>query len=178
MYASRALRRAALVSGRLRSASALQHEAPVQRMATLPHAQSDTQGDETPLSRLEELRLRLQLEQEGMELDAFASTADLEAAAVPVPRGRQKEAKPSWLKHNALKKTDPTTVQGQNYLRLKKDVRRECSAPPCFVFWAFMFRCACRVHRQWYPWWYGRSQTCHCVRGGQVPEHRRMLGWR
>lgn len=87
-------------------------------------------GDETPLSRLEKLRLRLQLEQEGMQLDAFASTPlNLEAAAVPVPRGRQIEPKPSWLKHSALKKTDPTTIQGQNYLRLKKDVRRKYSAP-------------------------------------------------
>jgi lipoate synthase len=70
---------------------------------------------------------------------------------VPVPRGRQKEAKPSWLKHNALKKTDPTTVQGQNYLRLKKDVRRECSAPPYFDCCAFLFRCARCTHRQWHP---------------------------
>jgi len=147
MYTSRAARqpprlsRAALGVGRPRSASALPHGLRVHRistalarhLSTLPREQLETtHGDEAPLSRLEELRLRLQLEQEGMQLEAFASTVlNLEAAAVPVPRGRQKEAKPSWLKHNALKKTDPTTVQGQNYLRLKKDVRRKCSAQAC-----------------------------------------------
>ena len=134
MYASRVgprgrLSQAALASRRPRSASL--SGVAVQRMATLPRQQPETHGDETPLSRLEALRLRLQLEQEGMELDAFASAVDLQAAAVPVPRGKQTEAKPSWLKHNALKKTDPTTIQGQNYLRLKKDVRRKSSAPAC-----------------------------------------------
>jgi hypothetical protein len=98
-------------------------------MATAPRAQPEEPAgeEEQPLTRLEELRLRLQVEQEAMDLEEFVGTVDLDAAAVVVPRGRQREAKPSWLKHNALKKTDPTTVQGQNYLRLKKDVRREFS---------------------------------------------------
>ena len=95
-------------------------------MSTAPSVAED--ADE-PLSRLEELRLRLQLEQEAMGVEEFAGTVDLEAASLPVPRGRQRAAKPAWLKHGALQKTDPSTVQGQNYLRLKKDVRSESRHP-------------------------------------------------
>ena len=101
-----------------------------QWMSTAPREAADADDGE-PLSRLEELRLRLQLEQEETVLEPFVGTVDLEAANLPVPRGRQREPKPAWLKHGALKKTDPSTVQGQNYLRLKKDVRRLKLATVC-----------------------------------------------
>ena len=60
-------------------------------------------------------------------LDAFAEVD----APVRVPRGKQRRPKPSWLKHNALRKLDASSVQGQNYLRLKKDVRRLKLATVC-----------------------------------------------
>ena len=96
-------------------------------MATAPRAQPEEPAgeEEQPLTRLEELRLRLQVEQEAMDLEEFVGTVDLDAAAVVVPRGRQREAKPSWLKHNAsfLNKSVPNMFFSRN---ANANVRSQC----------------------------------------------------
>eukprot|EP01051_Picozoa_sp_SAG22_P006162 SAG22_NODE_394_length_11168_cov_19.933869_4_plen_510_part_00 len=55
----------------------------------------------------------------------------IDASRISVPKGRQREAKPRWLTRNALAKVNKSTVQGQNYGRLKKDVRRLKLATVC-----------------------------------------------
>jgi lipoic acid synthetase len=87
------------------------------------------------VSRLEQLRLVLEQEdsQPGERLEDFALGAGPDEAAwqVQVQRGKQREPKPAWLKHSALKKLNASTPQGQNFLRLKKDVRRLKLATVC-----------------------------------------------
>lgn len=114
-------------------------ECAARAMSMRPQVQFTLDESDGPkLSRLDKLRLQLAAEQlaetEPIMLNAFASGGvDLAGpdAALAVPRGKQREPKPSWLKSDALKRSDPSTPQGQNFLRLKKDVRRLKLATVC-----------------------------------------------
>jgi lipoic acid synthetase len=66
------------------------------------------------------------LPKDGPSLDDF-----LQTTRVSVPRGRQREPKPKWLQTNTLQKMNGSTVQGQNFKRLKKDVKRLKLATVC-----------------------------------------------
>jgi lipoic acid synthetase len=88
-----------------------------------------------PGARLAELRERLRQDSlspaSASTSSDFFSNPDSSEWAVQVPKGVQREPKPAWLKQSALKKLDSTSAQGQNFQRLRKDVRRLKLATVC-----------------------------------------------